>query len=734
MWDRHDHGDAEEAPAPEAASTPRGLRTRLQNLSWRVRLPLLAVLYGITLGALFLSGAFVYYTIQFPDPSALRQRERTPTIKILARDGSVLATRGSAHAFVPYKDLPNHLVDAVVATEDRRFFKHYGLDPLGLIRASFANLRSGRYSQGGSTLTQQLAKNLFLSPERTLERKLEELVLALWLEVRLTKQDILALYLNRVYFGGGAYGIEAAAQRHFGKTARELTLAESAIVAGLLKAPSRFSPAASTAQAQARARVVLDGMVRSGRLAERDAAQVKLDAVRFADADGKVRETGLEYAVDYALEQLPPVLGNGHYEIIVETTIDADLQRHAHRTVVRALAGEGAAAGATQASLTVLDTDGGIRALIGGRSWAQSQFNRAVKARRQPGSAFKPLVYLAAVELGATADTIAHDRPITIDGWSPRNDQGHHRGAMTLRHALAHSVNSVAVALQQEIGGRRIIDLARRLGIRSDLRDDPSLALGTSEVTLLELAQAYGALATGGHTVDAYIVRTVRTGKGHVLYSRPVQRSALAVSPAHAGIMSDLLNAAIVSGTGRRAALPSHPAAGKTGTTQDYRDAWFLGYTAHFAGGVWIGNDGAQPMSRVAGGGLPARIWREVMIKAHGRLPPRPLVRRPSSSPQQPAAATARTQPLPNILPVATPQSPLAPRRTQSEPRGYPAATQAPPALPRMPRQAIDEKLFLQALGRQAPPTSPQGHELDTAGLETMLRHAPEGRMSLGAR
>jgi penicillin-binding protein 1A len=612
-------------PDASKAATRRARRSPHSRRLSRLRaLTVTAVITGL-IGSIVLSLALIYYTIRFPDPISLRQRDSAPIIRVLAADGAVLAERGEAYDFIPFDLMPRHILDAVLAIEDRRFFDHYGLDPMGLLRAMLANLRAGRYAQGGSTLTQQLAKNLFLTSERSLRRKIEELMLALWLEARLSKQDILELYLNRVYFGSGAYGVEAAAQRYFGKSARSLTLGEAALIAGLLKAPSRYSPAANPALARSRGRLVLRRMLATGRITPVDEMKAAYRPIAFAPPRPGRGPTGYEYAVEYVLEHLPPLIGATPKEIIVETTIDAGIQRQAQAIVEHALATEGRAAGASQAALLILDTDGRIRALVGGRSFAESQFDRATTARRQPGSAFKPIVYLAALESGLPPDASIQDAPITVGGWSPRNDNGLYQGTVTLRQALAQSVNTVAVRLQRDVGAARVMALARRLGLKSDLRDSPTLALGTSEVSLMELTGAYGTLASGGLSVSPHAVRRVRTGEGTVLYARAAARQRLLVAPDHVGAMSDMLNAALVSGTGRRALLPRHPSAGKTGTTQEFRDAWFVGYTSHLAAGVWVGNDDARPMQRVMGGGLPARIWREAMLAAHEGLVPHPL-------------------------------------------------------------------------------------------------------------
>jgi len=567
----------------------------------------------------------VRYTIRFPDPSSLRQREQAPVVRVVARDGTLLAERGRSAPAVPLSEMPPHVIHAVVAIEDRRFFSHIGLDFRGFIRAMLANLRAARYAQGGSTLTQQLAKNLFLTSDRTVERKLEEIILALWLELRLGKPGILELYLNRVYFGAGVYGIEAAAQRYFAKSARALTVAEAAIIAGLLKAPSRLSPATRPELAATRAVLVLAAMRDEGFITEAGYAEALHQQVTYAASDTPREETGLEFAVDYALERLPPLAGHGQSAITVETTLDADLQRHAQATVARQLAAATATAEGTEGAVVVLDREGGVRAMVGGRAWSRSQFNRAVRARRQPGSAFKPILYLAAIEAGLTPDTMVHDRPITIGGWSPRNDSGTNAGAMTLRHALAHSVNTVAVGLQRDIGTERVVAMARRLGITSTLRADASLALGTSEVTLLELTGAYGTLAAGGISHSPHVIRRVRTDRGLVLYARAQIEAPTVVALAKVGEVNSMLRTALVAGTGRRAAFPHHLSAGKTGTTQDNRDAWFVGFTGHLTAGVWVGNDDNSPMRGISGSGLPALIWREIMQAAHRGHEPVPI-------------------------------------------------------------------------------------------------------------
>jgi penicillin-binding protein 1A len=614
------------------ADKPPPRRNLLKSLPWELRLLVGGTVYvGVPVMAALVA-ILAYYTVVLPDPIAMRHEARTANVRVLARDGSLLNERGAANAYVPVDLLPRHLIDAVLAVEDRRFFEHRGFDPAGLVRATLANLRAGSFAQGGSTLTQQLAKNLFLSSERTIARKVEELTLALWLELRLSKRDILELYLNRVYFGGGAYGVEAAAQRFFGKPARNIDLAEAAMLAGLLKAPSRYSPAANPAIARARAQDVLGMMVEASFLSPQEADEALSANVHLADRARHREPTGAEYAVDAALELLATLVGPTAGKLIVETTIDGGLQRRAQALVSAVMTSDGPKVAAGQAGLVVLDTDGGIRAVVGGRSYAESQFNRAIKSKRQPGSAFKTFVYLAALESGMTPHSTVLDLPILGSGWSPRNEGDGYQGKVTLRDALSQSMNAAAARLNMSVGPRRTAAVARRLGIRSPLRAEASLALGTSEVTLIELAGAYGVLAGGGRALEPHLISQVRTASGHVLYQRPAPRPEVLVAPEHVAALNDMLGAVLTSGTGRRAALADRPAAGKTGTSQGFRDAWFVGYTAHFTAGVWVGNDNQHPMHRVMGGSLPARLWHDVMAMAHEGHAPAPLSSRPLAS------------------------------------------------------------------------------------------------------
>ena len=586
-------------------------------------------LYALAAAGVGVGGLMVYYSVIYPDPLSLRPKENAPFVRILARDGSVITERGGGDDYVPLDLLPRYVSNAVIATEDQRFYDHHGVDPFGMIRAAVTNLREGRTVQGGSTLTQQLAKNLYLSQDRTFARKLEEFTLALWLESRLTKSDILELYLNRVYLGSGAYGIDAAARRYFKKPARNLSLSEAAMIAGLLKAPSKYSPLANPGLARTRARLVLSQMQDAGFITEDEERKAADEVSRSFDRSERAEPAGADYAIDYVMEQLAPayVMGvaAGAGGLVVETTLDRTIQANASAIVEQYIASRGAALGTSEAAVVVLDRDGALLALVGGRSYAETQFNRAVKAARQPGSAFKLFVYLAALEAGYTPDSVVDDLPVSVGGWAPRNDNGEYLGPMALRTALAKSVNSVAARLTLKVGPARVAQSAKRLGIRSPLAKDATISLGTSEVSLLELTGAYNVIANGGRFAEPHVVRQVRSLKGEVLFARQAPPAAQVIYPAQVVAMNDILNGALVSGTGKRAAIPLHAAAGKTGTTQSFRDAWFIGYTAHLTTGVWAGNDDGRAMNRVVGGSMPAEIWRDIMMGAHAGRQPLPL-------------------------------------------------------------------------------------------------------------
>jgi len=602
----------------KGAKHPVGVRVtgflRWRHLIWGLfKWGLVICIWGaFGIGALI--GWYAYDLRPLGDVPALKHR---PAVTLLAGDGTPFARFGEATAKpVTVKGLPPYLPAAVLAVEDARFYRHFGIDFLGLARAMAANIRAGRIVQGGSTITQQLAKNIFLGPERTLKRKVQELILALWLEGRFTKDEILALYLNRVYLGAGNFGIEAAAQSYFAKSAQQLQLNEAAMLAGLLKAPSRYAPTRNRGRAARRAAIVLDRMVATGAITKAQARIVKRNPARL----GRQRVRLARYFADWALDQARGYVGAGRGDLKVRTTLDIRLQRIAERAATKMLVGPGRKRGVGQLAVVVLGTDGAIRAMVGGADYGKSQFNRATQALRQPGSAFKPFVYLAGLEAGLTPDSVMIDAPVRIRDFRPRNYADRYHGKVTLTAALASSYNSVAVRLIQHAGIDRTINWARRLGITSKLRREAGLALGTSEVTVLEMAQAYSAFANGGDAVFAHGVAKIRDSSGRAVYRRRGSGPGSRISPVLLARLNRMMAAVLEYGTGRKARF-SHPAGAKTGTTQDYRDAWFIGYSTDFVTAVWMGNDDGRPMKKVTGGGLPALLWREVMTAAHEGRP-----------------------------------------------------------------------------------------------------------------
>jgi penicillin-binding protein 1A len=581
-------------------------------------------------------GTLVWVGAHLPPLQSLEVPKRPPTIQIVDIAGKPLATRGDmGGAIIPLKELPPYLPKAFLAIEDRRFYAHVGVDPIGLLRASAANILHRGYSQGGSTITQQLAKNLFLTPERTLNRKLQEAALALWLERKFTKDQILELYLNRVYFGAGAYGIEAAAQRYFGKSARQVTLAESALLAGLVKSPSKLAPTHDFNAAQKRAQIVLAAMADAHFIRSADVKMAMSLPPRIVN---QVAGGTANYVADFVRDALNELVGHIDTDVTVETTVDADLQSAAEKSLTEELAAKGAKFDAEQGALIAMMPDGAIRALVGGKNYAESQFNRAVAAKRQPGSAFKPFVYLTALERGLTPDTVRDDKPISVKGWRPENYTRQYFGPVTLTRALANSLNTVSVRLTLEFGPTAVTRTAYRLGISSKLEPNASIALGTSEVTPLELVSAYVPFANGGMAITPHIIERVRTSDGKVLYARHNEALGRIIEPVYVDMMNHMLRETVVSGTARKAEMPGWGPAGKTGTSQDFRDAWFVGYTSHMIAGVWIGNDDSSPMHKATGSGLPVDIWSRFMKIAHQGVPvaalpvsnftPRPLVAR----------------------------------------------------------------------------------------------------------
>ena len=578
----------------------RGLLRRL--LGWLPALMLVALAAWVVL--------FVAMAPRLPDTAELFAESAQAKVTVLAADGEVIAVRGAnGPRFVPLDEISPWLIQAVIATEDSRFRHHFGIDPVGLARAALDNLRAGGVVAGGSTITQQLAKNLYLTSERSLNRKLQELTLAIWLETRLDKDEILALYLNRVYLGAGAYGVEAASRRYFATSARDLTLPQAAMLAGLLKAPSALAPTNDLDRARERAAVVLGRMVDEGYITPAEATAARARPAKLAPEGEQLGA----WFVDYVLDGLTDHLGKPDSDITVRTTLDRRLQRAVEQAVARTLDREAVRHQVDEAAVVMLDTGGAVRAMVGGRDRRDGPFNRAVAARRQPGSAFKPFVYLTALQAGWRPGNPIEDRPVTLKGWQPANFDGRFRGKITLEEAFAHSVNTAAVRLIQTVGPDRVAATARQLGVASPLQPVPSLALGTSEVSLIELTGAYLPFASGGVRRPVYGVARVENARGEVLY-RYLPTEVRVVAPEAAAGMHELFVAAVAEGTGRAAGLPDRVAAGKTGTTQNGRDAWFVGYAGDWIAGVWLGNDDNRPMKGVSGANLPAQIWREAML------------------------------------------------------------------------------------------------------------------------
>jgi penicillin-binding protein 1A len=573
----------------------------------------------------FIAGAVVcfHWISGLPDTRGLLAKGPSHDITILDERGRLIARRGLTQAaMIDVAHLPSYVPNAFIAIEDRRFREHIGLDPIGLVRAAGQNLSAGHVVQGGSTLTQQLAKNLFLEPERTFERKMQEALLALYLESRYSKDQILTLYLNRVYFGAGVYGIEAAAERFFGKSADRLTLTEAAMLAGSVKAPARYNPLTDSDASEARAQVVLHAMLDTGFISTEDCANAQATRPRVVRASS-TPSSG--YFVDWVVVHTPDFAGDAAEPLIVDTTFDVDMQAKAETALEAGLARDGGALHAGEGAMVAMTPDGAIRAMVGGRSYAQSPFNRVTDATRQPGSAFKPFVYLAAFEHGRAPSDIADDKAVDIHGWQPSDFEGKFEGEITLTRAFAKSSNSVAAQLTQQVGPRTVAATAHRLGITSQLSAVPSLALGTSNVTPLELTGAYAPFANGGSTVVPYGIVRIRTRSGRVLYARKSAAAGAVISPQNAAAVTGLMVETVTSGTGKAARLDDRPSAGKTGTTQDFHDAWFVGFTADLVCGVWVGNDDNAPMIHAVGGGLPARVFKSFMETAEQGLPSRPL-------------------------------------------------------------------------------------------------------------
>ncbi|TQV76340.1 transglycosylase domain-containing protein [Denitrobaculum tricleocarpae] len=578
---------------------------------WGLRLASWSLVLTIWAGVI-LAGVVGWYAYDLPDVDSIEEMTRRPSIRLVSADGVQLASYGDFYGEpITVDQLPPHLPQAILAIEDRRFYSHFGIDLLGIARAMVRNVSAGRFVQGGSTITQQLAKNLFLSPDRTLKRKIQEALLAIRLEQRFTKDQILSLYMNRVFLGTGSFGFDAAARQYFGKPARDVTLYEAALLAGLLKAPSRYNPARDQARADSRTALVIGAMVDAGYISEAQARQSLQTKARGRPRAGRQAR----YFADWIMRQIEGYVGAVDDDLTIITTLNAHTQKVAEQELTALLEKQGAASAVEQGAVIVLSPNGAIRAMVGGRDYRSSQFNRATQALRQPGSAFKPFVFLAGLEQGMTPDTRMTDAPLRIKGWAPRNYGGRYYGDVTLREAMARSMNSVAVQVSERSGRENVAEVARRLGISSKLDTSASIALGTSEVTLLDLTGAYAAFANGGRGVWPYGIEEVRGRGGKLLFRRDGTGTGRVVARERLLMMNDMLSSVVSWGTGKAAQLDRR-AAGKTGTSQDFRDAWFVGYTGELVAGVWFGNDSGAPMKKVTGSSLPAQLWQRVMTSA----------------------------------------------------------------------------------------------------------------------
>ncbi|MFE1600508.1 PBP1A family penicillin-binding protein [Methylobacterium sp. ID0610] len=613
----------------------RPLRRAAARVPW-IRMAAATLAAGVLLAL----GTVIHALATLPVNGGLVIEPTASALVVRAEGGEAFATRGVIKgAKLSPREVPKVLAQAIVAIEDRRFSEHHGIDLRGLLRAAIRNLAAGGTREGGSTLTQQLVRMSYLSQDRTLKRKVQEAILALWLESQLSKEEILTRYLNTAYFGAGVYGADAAAQRYFGKPARDLSLSEAAMLAGLVRAPSQLAPHRNLDGARGRAAQVLQAMVETGAItpAEAEAARRSPAAVQVP-TDTPV---GTNYFVDMVADQAKALIGAGPADAALRTTLDLTLQNIAESVLARRLDQDGERRKVSQGALVAMAPDGAILAMVGGRDYAESQFNRATQARRQPGSLFKLFVYLTALKNGYRPDSVMVDRPTQIGEWEPENYGGRYRGAITLRTAFAHSVNTVAVQLAEAVGIPAVIETAKGLGIQSEMPNLPSLALGSAETTLLELTRAYAAMAAGAESVEPYAIRQIAS-RDQILYTRPNTALPPARDPAARAGMVDLLTAVVREGTGKGARV-AVPSGGKTGTTQDNRDAWFIGFTGDLVVGVWLGNDDNTPMEGVTGGDLPAAIWRDFVTQAMA-------ARKRNAKPQAPKPE--RPQPRPEMAAV----------------------------------------------------------------------------------
>ena len=566
-----------------------------------------------------MSLAVTWSLLNLPETESI-QISRQPSITFLDKEGRIIASYGDIYGqTIQYKNLPKDLINAVIVTEDKRFFSHIGVDLKGIIRATYVNLKAGKIVQGGSTITQQLAKNLFLTPERSFTRKLHELILSFWLEMRFTKQQLLSIYLNRVYLGSGTYGVQAASEKYFNKKVEELNLYECALIASLLKAPSKYNPISNEKLSRIRTSKVLENMAKNKLITIRNVKEAQLNNKKYDKFTSAPKST--RYFVDWLLPRVKAYLGEINEDLIVRTTLDVQLQEIAEQSVNQITSKYESA---DQSALVALNLNGEVLAMIGGRDYGDSQFNRVTQAQRQPGSAFKLFVYLAGLQSGYSPDDLMLDSEININGWSPKNYKKEYMGEVSISDAFAKSINTVAVKLSESIGRENVIQTAKSLGVNSPLLNSPSIALGTSEVNLLELTSAYNVLANNGNGIFVHGISSIENTSGKLLFMREGSGPGKILDSFVVSTMTKMMEQTITNGTGRKAKI-DRPAAGKTGTSQSLRDAWFIGFTSDLVVGVWFGNDNDSPMNEITGGTAPAILWSDFMQKAHNGVPVKSL-------------------------------------------------------------------------------------------------------------
>ncbi|WP_169566641.1 transglycosylase domain-containing protein [Sneathiella limimaris] len=570
------------------------------------------ILWGVLLVGIVMG----YFAYTLPSISGIDVIEKRPSLILKSDGGQTFATYGDLYGrMLKPEQIPVQMKQAVLATEDAHFYSHFGINPFSLVRAMWRNYQAGRVVEGGSTITQQLAKNLFLTPERSMTRKIREVLLAFWLEANYSKEEILALYLNRMYFGSGTFGIDAATRKYFNKDISKLTINEAALLAGLLKAPTYYAPTVNLKRSQQRSTVVIRRMQAEEFITKAQADKLVKNPATLRHAGSNFKN--VRYFSDWVVSEVRSYVGRNEDDLEVTTSLDLNLQKAAEQAIETQLSKNGNKFGVSQAALVAMSPEGEVKAMVGGRSYGKSSFNRATSAYRQPGSVFKTIVYTAGFEAGRHSDDIYYDGPVNINGWKPENYTRKYQGNITLREAFAKSINTVAIRLSEDIGRHRVVNMAARLGLGGDMKAHPSIALGTQEVTLLDMSSAYAVIANGGHGVIPYAVKEIRNRKGEVLYSRKSSGRGQMIKGQTVNEMRDIMTSAMKTGTGR-SANPGFPAAGKTGTTQDYRDAWFIGFTPKLVAGVWFGNDDGTATKKVTGSNLPSYAWKDFMVRALG--------------------------------------------------------------------------------------------------------------------